>query len=94
MRLTKEAWAGMKAQAMNEVAELRKDSPSLDKILKELNPTTKTSCESAAFYRDFNESLNVILTRMKDNAYMVWTVWQYKSSKQINTMDNILSELS
>jgi hypothetical protein len=92
--IDKRSLGGMKAKALNDVAELRKDSPSLDKILKELeSDPRRRAVKVAAFYRDFNNNLDSILTRLKNNAYMVWTVGNRRVANKLIPMDNILSEL-
>lgn len=92
--IDKRSLGGIKAKALNDVSELRKDSPSLDKILEELeSDPRRRAVKVAAFYRDFNNSLDTILTRLKNNAYMVWTVGNRRVANKLIPMDNILSEL-
>jgi len=92
--IDKRSLGGIKAKALNDVSELRKDSPSLNNILKDLeSDPKKRAIKVAAFYRDFNDSLDQILKRMKDNAYMVWTVGNRRVANKLIPMDDILSEL-
>ena len=92
--IDKRSLGGIKAKAMSDVVKLREDCPSLDKILEELeSDPRRRDVKVAAFYRDFNDSLNMILTRMKNNAYMVWTVGNRRVANKLIPMDNILSEL-
>jgi len=92
--IDKRSLGGVKARALSGVSELRKDSPSLDNILEELeSDPRRRAVKVAAFYRDFNDSLDTILTRMKNNAYMVWTVGNRRVANKLIPMDNILSEL-
>ena len=92
--IDKRSLGGIKAKALSDVAKLREDCPSLDTILRELeSDPRRRDVKVAAFYRDFNDSLNMILTRMKNNAYMVWTVGNRRVANKLIPMDNILSEL-
>ncbi|MBI4267756.1 MAG: site-specific DNA-methyltransferase [Chloroflexi bacterium] len=92
--IDKRSLGGIKAKALKDVSELRKDSPSLDRTLEDLkSDPRRRAVKVAAFYRDFNDSLNMILSRMKDNAYMVWTVGNRRVANKLIPMDNILSEL-
>jgi len=92
--IDKRSLGGIKEKALSDVVKLREDCPSLDKILGELeSDPRRRDVKVAAFYRDFNDSLNMILTRMKNNAYMVWTVGNRRVANKLIPMDNILSEL-
>ncbi|MCB9688817.1 MAG: site-specific DNA-methyltransferase [Alphaproteobacteria bacterium] len=85
---------GGRKSALEDVAKLREDCPSLDATLKRLArlPADRSS-RVAAFCRDLDSSLDAALAALRTNGYMIWTVGNRRVGGDEVPTDQILTEL-
>ncbi len=85
---------GRRKTALEDVAQLRMDSPSLDATLKTLArlPIDRSS-RVASFCRDLDSSLDAMLAALRPNGYMIWTVGNRRVGGDEVPTDQILTEL-
>lgn len=78
----------------SDSATLREISPHFRSVLQVLNHEPRDrAVRVAAFCRDLNHSLGPILSTLKPNAYMVWTIGNRRVGGQSVPLDGILSDL-
>ena len=85
---------GSRRNAVEQVAEVLDASPSLKKALERLEdlpPDRKGRV--AAFFRDFDASLEVISGALKPGGYMIWTIGNRRVGGEQVPSDRILEEL-
>ena len=85
---------GSRRDALEQVAEMLDVSPSLKKTLKrleELPPDRKGRV--AAFFRDFDASLEAVSGALKPEGYMIWTIGNRRVGGEPVPSDRILEEL-
>ena len=85
---------GSRKDAVHEVQRLLNVSPSLRQTLRRLEPLPPDRRgRVAAFCRDLDSSLRVILTALRPSAYMIWTVGNRRVGGEPVPTDAILQEL-
>ena len=85
---------GVRRGALLEVREVREKSPSLDLVLCGLETFPRDrKTRVAAFFRDFDLSLNEISASVREGGYLVWTVGNRCVGGQRVCFDDILIEL-
>ena len=85
---------GSRKNALKDMERLNDTSPSFKATIEALEDKPKDrSARVAAFCRDFDRSLDPILTTLKPGAVMVWTVGNRKVGGLPVPIDDILSEL-
>lgn len=85
---------GSRKGAVEQVAEMLDVSPSLKKTLERLDdlpPDRKGRV--AAFFRDFDASLDAVLAVLKPDGYMIWTIGNRRVGGELVPSDQILEEL-
>lgn len=85
---------GTKTRALDESSELRKLSKTFDQVIQSLGYAPRDrAVRVAAFCRDLNRCLDPILSALKPNAYMIWTIGNRRVEDRSVPMDDILSDL-
>jgi hypothetical protein len=85
---------GITKNALQNHVSIREKSPSLSEIVDELKKRQiKLAKRVAAFYVDFDRSLDAILQRLKPNSYMIWIVGNRRVGGLRIPFNNILVEL-
>ncbi len=85
---------GYKDGALEVTRRLYDQSKSFSRIMEELkNEPKDRKVRVAAFCRDLNNCIDPILTSLKSNAYMIWTVGNRRVGNRPVPVDQILIEL-
>ncbi|HWS84841.1 MAG TPA: DNA methyltransferase [Ktedonobacteraceae bacterium] len=85
---------GSNDRALEDTRHLCDQSESFSRIMEELkNEPRDRSVRVAAFCRDLNSCIDPILTSLKSNAYMLWTVGNRRVGNRPVPIDQILIEL-
>lgn len=88
------ALGGSRRDALIRIEKTTKESPALSRYLNALEayPHERRS-KVAAFFADFEKTLDTICKRMRPNSYMIWTVGNRRVSGVLQPLDEILTEL-
>lgn len=85
---------GTRRGALEAVRTVRERSPALDETLRSLEDEPRDrALRVAAFFRDMDKTLDPILSRLRTNAYMLWTVGNRSVGNRAVPLDTILTEL-
>ena len=85
---------GLRQNAVQQVHQLLAVSPSLEKTLRRLQelPPDRAG-RVAAFFRDLDRSLAVLLKELRSGAYMIWTVGNRRVGGEPVPTDEVVEEL-
>ncbi len=84
---------GLGNNALEETSDLRRFSRSFRQIIEELEDAPKDrQIRIAAFCRDLNRCIDPILSLLKADAYMIWTVGNRRVGNRPVPIDQILIE--
>lgn len=91
--IDKRSLGGIKVNALEDGQELYEISKSFAQTMDYLRDKPKDrAIRVASFCRDLNNSLDPILSRLKDDALMIWTIGNRMVGGRKVPMDKILSE--